>query len=446
MKRLALIFILFAAALGGLIYSIGTRDRERPEAAVSNNRPVFTFKSADIAEIDLARRGDQTYKIRNHEGQWVITEPVNTPADQSVVGTIADGFKDARVERNITVSPEAMRSYGLEQPPLVIEFKLRNGESHRVRFGAVEFSSSLVYGRIDESREVALLPAWLLANADQPLNDLRDRSLIDLSQDDLKSLVVDNDNGQFRLVKDGNHWILKSRQEAAADSVAVESILDGIRSGKAKEFASETAENLATYGLDRPKISLIAQLKNGAEQRLLLGTRIDDLYYAKRADRPQVFKVEPALYDKLNVSVAKLYDRNIIRFNAEDLVRFRIKNRYQTIIAEKAQGGVWKIAEPVGKKGKDLDLEIIFNILKTTRADEVTDHAPPRVMAKLAVPAVEIQLTDKSGTTQLLKISAVEGNSVYTRRDDSSKVYKNSKYILERMSFKLSDLINDALQ
>lgn len=444
MKRSTLFLVILAAALGLLVYLIERKDEKSHQT--DNVNSAFTLKREDIAELTLTRAGSGTIKIRNDEGQWLITEPVNTPADQTAVGAIAEGIADAQVERRITASSEEEQTYGLAQAPVSIGFRLKNGEDHRLRLGSVDFSGSFIYSRIDESGDIALLPAWLAVSADKPLNDLRDRSLLNAPKDEVSSILLENGHGRIMVVRDGSDWALKTPWETPADSVAVDAILDGVSSGEAQEFLSETAENAAQYGLDRPQLTLTLNLERGEEKRLMIGARQENLFFAKRADHTPIFKVESSLYDKLNVKPESLYDRNIIRFNVDDLTRAKIKNQHQTLVAEKDQEGRWKVLEPAGEKGKEADLLSILNVLKTTRADEVLGQAPRALATKLASPAAEIEITDKTGKAQLLKLSEAQGSTVYAMRSDSLLVYKIEKYVLDGLNLKFSDVVKDESQ
>src|SRR5215216_6694167 len=198
MKRITLILILAAAALGAFIYFFEIRREKQPDVGSGESKPAFTFNPEEVTEISLTRQG-QTVRIENREGKWAITHPMNLPADQSTASAIARAIADARVERLITASPEELKVYGLEPPTVTLEIKLRKGESRRILIGVADFSGSWVYAQLDGSGDVALLPASILAYSDRPLLELRNRSLLDLAQHEVKSLNLSNENGRFLL-------------------------------------------------------------------------------------------------------------------------------------------------------------------------------------------------------------------------------------------------------
>src|SRR5262249_61716093 len=94
---------------------------------------------------------------------------------------------------------------------------------------------------MDDSPEVALLPVYVAVSAEQSLMDLRDRSLLDVSADEVRILRLSNGNGEMMLAREDSTWKLKYPVETAADRVGVESLFSESRSAEGTEFSSETA-------------------------------------------------------------------------------------------------------------------------------------------------------------------------------------------------------------
>jgi hypothetical protein len=434
MKRSKLILVLAAAALVALVYIFALR-REKPLAVPAGSvKPSSSFKPEEIVEMSVTRQG-QAVRLENREGKWVIVEPVDTPADQSTVSSIAEVLADSRQGKPLAAAPDDIRGYGLEQPSASLEIRLRGGETRRVLFGSADSSGYRVYARFDDSKDVVSLPLMLLAFSDTLVLGLRDRTLLDIPQHEVMSLALSNEHGRFELTHEDSSWALESPAAGAADSVVAESLLNEADSTQVEEFVRETADDLAVYGLDRPRVTLSLRPQAGGEVSLMLGARDGDSVYARRSDRPQILKVRSSLYDALNVELAKLYDRNIVRFDADGLVRVRISYGRRTLVAEKGHGGDWVVKEPDFGEGEGPDITRILNVLKTTRADEVMDRPPAQVVSKLARPEAEVRLTDRGGGVQTLWVSAADGEQAYARREGSPLVYKISKYLLRDLSF-----------
>jgi hypothetical protein len=445
MKRSTLLLLVAAVILGGLVYFLeikGGKRRDEPDKKADTSTPAFTFKSEDIAALTITRSG-QAISIENRDGKWVITQPINAPADQSAIDSIGRDLGSARIERTISPSADEIKSFGLAEPAVVIDIKLKSGEQQKVSLGSKDFSGLSVYTRIGDASDVALLPLSLLTSADKPVDDLRDRSVFSASQYDLGSLDLTNENGRIILTKQGADWSMKSPVEASADQEEVRSLITEITSAKVAEFIKKEGEDggdSSKYGLDKPKITLKAQVQGTGERVLQIGSKAESDYYAKVSDRPEVFKVSGSVYDKLNVKPSALRDRQIVKFDKDSLTRIKVKNDNLTLVAEN-KDGKWTVKEPTDKKDKELQTYKVFNPLENNKATEVLDKPAGSVTAKLAKPAVQVELTDKDGKTTVLRISSAEGDDVYVQVEGRAVVYKVGKQILESLNFKTDDVI-----
>jgi hypothetical protein len=437
-KQMAL---LLAGALGAaafVYYTWGKKNRASEEKP-RPGRAAFSFKRQDVASLALQRDGLNAV-IENRGGNWVIIQPVDAPADQSVVNLLLNGLAEALSAQSLRVLSRGAGSYGLSPPAVTIELRLRNGERHRVGFGDPDSSKQSVYALMDDAPEVVLLPAEIAVSADQPLLNLRDRSLLKVSADEVRLLRLSNGNGEMMLAREDSTWKLKYPVETAADRVAVESLFNEVGSAKVTEFVSESAGVADTLKRDKDKVTFIVSLLDGSEKALTLGTKEGGSSYAIASDRPQAGKVEGSLYDRLNVKPSDLYDRNIIRFDPDELKRIVIRNQNQTLAAVN-QEGKWVVESPSEFKGRELDLTRTLNSLKAERADEVLHNPSGPVAAKFASPAITAQFVNKNGAATTLQFSAPDGEKVYVRRTNSLFVYKTERHIFNRLNFKVKELV-----
>ena len=287
---------------------------------------------------------------------------------------------------------------------------------------------------------MALVSSGLLTNADKPLNDLRDRSVLGATQYELSSVRINNEAGSYELEKKDSEWRIKSPFEGLADDSQVNSLLADLTGAKAAEIVSENTDDPAKYGLDKSKISITTRLATGAERTINIGSKVDSNYYARASDRPMLIKVEQSFYDKLNTKLTELRSKQFVKFNRDDLSKVYIKNPNVTLAAEK-KDDKWLITEPADKKGKEASTFKIFTPIET-QATEVLDKPTGAITAKLAKPAVEVRLTDKSGKTTILKISSADGDNVYVKVEGRPEIYKVGKSLLDGLSFKADEAVN----
>jgi hypothetical protein len=330
-----------------------------------------------------------------------------------------------------------MKSFGLEEPAVALEIKLKSGETQTLKLGAKDFSGLSAYAQIGDSKDVALVPASVLTNSDKSLDDLRDKAILGASQFDIKSIGLKNENGQISLSKEDGEWVLKKPFEAGVETTEMNSFLSEVTTGEAEEFVAETADDLAKYGLDNPKITLTAQLNDGSEKTISAGMK-DDNHYAKASTRAQILKISSSLYDKLNIKPSELRNKEMFKLDKDNLSKVEIKNPNMKLVAEK-NGDKWTIMEPADKKDKDAPAFKIINPFET-KADEILEPGSSSAKAKLAKPAVDARLTYKDGKVVEVKVSSADGDSVYVSVKGRSEVFKVKKQMLDDLSFKAADL------
>lgn len=438
--------LLLIAVMGGaLVYYFEYRDAEPRDTEPDKSKPAFAFKREDLTGVAITKNG-QTLMLEASEGKWSLVKPVSAPANVSAVDSLVGDLVNARVERAIQASADQLKNFGLAEPAVTVELKLKDGKVHRIRLGEKDFSGLSVYGILDDSSEVSMFPSSLLTGADKSLNDLRDLSIFGgLTQYDIGSLLVKNANGAFTLEKQNADWVLKIPSDTAADQREVNSLLSEISSAKAKEVASESSDDLAQFGLQQPGITVTARLQTGSERQVLVAVKTDGgekSYYAKGSDRPQIFRIDESLYDKLNAKASTLRSKEFVKINEDDLSRVVIRNSNTTITVEKNSEGKWIVKEPAEQKDKEALSYKLLDPFESYKATEVIDKPSAAIVAKFARPAIEARLTANDGYTTVLKLSSAGGEDVYLRIDGRPEVYKVSKAMFEALDFKAADLVN----
>jgi hypothetical protein len=443
MKRSTLLILLVAAIAGVAVYFLEIKDAKPRDETPDTTRPAFTFKREDITTVTI-KRAAGSLTLESQEGTWMLKEPVSAPVSESAVDALVNDIASAKVERTIPASGEEIRSFGLAEPAVTVEIRLKDGKQHKIRLGTKDFSNLSVYAFLDDAKEVSLLPATVLTSTDKSANDLRDLSILGgLSQYDVSNLSVKNSTGTFTLAKSGGDWTLKAPNEVPADETEVSSLISEITTAKASEIASETSGDLAPFGLDQPAISVTAQLAAGGERQILIGTKKsgdETSHFAKSSDRAPIFKVEAALFEKLNAKPSALRSKQILKLNADELSKVYIRNPNMTLVAEKSADGKWLIKEPADQKDKEALTSKFVDPFDSTKASEVIDKPGAAIASKLTKPMVEVRFTKKDGKTTIVKVSAADGDDVYVRVDGSPTIYKVGKQLLDTLSFKASEV------
>lgn len=445
MKKSTLIVLVLAAALGGFVYYHDIRNGGPKTDTTPTAKPVFTFNVQDVTSITITKQSSPALQFEKKNGNWEVTQPVDTQADPTVVDGIANQLSDARPSS--TLSPSAtgdLSAYGLSLPAITVNFQLKNGAKHELQLGNKDFTGDSVYAIADGSKQVSLFPETLLSSADKPLDDWRDRTILPIMTDQVASFELKNSSGEIaadkETSKDTTSWKLEKPRPVPADNSSLDLFMSSVSDGRFITVASETPKDLPKYGLSNPAATLVVKLKNGKSETLELGKKDGDNYYARDTERPMIFTVGSDFEKKLESKPFDFRDKKFYSPNTDSLSSIELQNSEsgETIAAHRAANGDWLFDQPADLKGKKFDIMKLSAPLDSAMATDILDSAPGSVTAKLAKPAIEITLTDKSGKKTTIRVSAASEGFVYAQSSGDPAVYKLDKSTLDNLNFKAS--------
>jgi hypothetical protein len=440
MIRKSTLFVLLAAiALGAAVYYFDWRrsQKENEKPSADADKVAYSIQPQDVSSLTIARPGNSTEPALHFEkrsGIWQITQPIETRADQFSLEGIVNSLSSARIAQTEPGTPDRLKVFGLDPPAVFIEFQIQSGAKHTLALGNKDFTGISVYAVVDAAKDVALLPESLLVSTSKGLQDLRDKNVLHIVSGEVVSFDLKNSSGQISATKEKDEWNFKKPAEFRGDQDKVDALLSALGSAKMNGIASETPNNLAKYGLANPAITFTA-VDGGKSSTLLVGKKEDSQYFARDTSRPTIFRIDEDLYKKLAQSSGDLRDKKLAHFDPASINHVEIHNSSGTFICTRKSERDWTIDAPADQKGKSPEISKVFLPLEQAVAEEVFDQPSADLRAKLAKPAFEAILTDKSGKKLTVQISGESGEFVYARRSDSPAIYKFNKQILTDLSF-----------
>lgn len=448
-KKSTLIVLVCAALLIGGVYFFQWRSSKTEKPPEDTSKLAFSVQADEITSLTIAHPGKAdrpAIELANRSSNWNILQPLDTAADSSAVHGITDGLASARISQTESGTPDRLKAYGLDSPKVELDFQVKSGAKHKIVMGDKDFTGSSVYAVIDGAKTVSLLPVSLLDSTDKSVDDLRDKNVLHLDSGKVASFELKNSSGVMAAskqnVKDQSQWNFSRPFGVRADTDSVTSLFSALANGKYTKVESEKAENLAKYGLTNPAITFTAVDDAGHKQSLQVGKKEGDGYLARDESRPTIFVVNSDLYKKLTQTFGDLRDKNLAHVTEDEVSRIELHDSNATMAIARKPGSDldWTLESPADVKGKTAAVWKIFSPLSSAKAEEIIDHPSAEIAAKLSKPALQLDLTQKSGTKLTIKISAASGDFVYGQTSTSPSVYKLKKSVLTDLDFKTSDL------
>jgi hypothetical protein len=437
MRKSTLVLVVIAAAVVGFVY---WHEFKRAPAEKTKTHPaVFKFQPEQVATITIRRPG-RTIVIERQGTGWQITQPVDTRADKNAVKSLLNDVTLAHAAHTLTPSGNQLKAFGLETPAATLAFKLEKGKEHRLKLGSADFSGNSAYAQADGSKEVVLVPASLLQDGKKTVQALRDNSVLGISSDAVQSFDLKTPSGAVDVRRVGSgestSWSIEKPLKAGGDPSAISTLLSNVSSAKLSKVVSESAKDLARYGLTRPAISFAVNLKSGGQRALELGRKQGDQYYARDTSRNMVFLVPASVEKQLDQSLYNLRDKQILHGLPGDFTRIDYTAGSLQFSCGVDSKGHWTMFTPASDKGKEVANWKIFNPLTSASAEQVIDHPPASLMAQVAHPAIQIVLTRKKGGRETFRLSKPSGKSAYIWVSSGSGLYRIAKSTYDSLLFK----------
>jgi hypothetical protein len=447
-KTSTLIVLVCAVALAAAVYFVEKRPAKEEKPSVES-RPAFTIAAQDISSMSFSHPGQPAIRLEKHNDKWQIVQPIETEADQSSAQGIVDQLTEDRVAQTEPGGADRLKAYGLDSPQTTVDLQVKDGAKHTLLIGDKDFTGDSVYALIDGGPQVSLLPASLGTSADKSLDDLRNRSVLDIDSSAVSSFTLKNPSGDLAATLgaglDGSaenaQWKFSKPTASSADKSAVEGLLSAVANAKMKTVVNEQPNDLGKYGLANPAIRFTVGNKSG-ESTLIVGKKQGDTYYARDLSRPMIFNIDEDLYKKLAEGFADLRDRKLLHLDAASIGKVEIQDSNGTITLTRAQDNPdqWTIDAPANLKGKQAASWKFLDPITNLQADDVIDHPAPNLAAQLAKPAITIVLTDHNKRQVTLRISKATGDNAYANTSDGPQMYKLKKQVLDDLNFKPGDL------
>lgn len=433
MRRSTLVLLLAAVAAAVWLWQFELKKESPRDRIEDDSTAAFTFAAADISSITITR-GEEVIELVRRGERWMLARPVATRADQAAASSLASSLAGARIRRTFTPDPARLAEYGLAPPAVTLELALATGERHRLRLGARDFSGAAAYAFLDDSNEVAMLPAALLAAAEKPLAELRDMAALGFTSWDVASFELRGPRGLLRLERAGSDWRIVSPVEDLADGSEVSSRLHTFGAARIAEIIAENTADLRRYGLDRPRYELRVRTEKGEELALAVGARSGKRHYARDASRPMVFTLENDVVEELDASLFDLRDKRPVRAEAHALRRVELRRGALTLVLEKDGEEKWRLVEPVGEafKDKEAKVERILEPLAGARAEEIADRPSPAVLRALDRPACEVVLIPQAGAETRVVLGEA-GAALWLRTSARPPLFRVAREVLARL-------------
>jgi hypothetical protein len=450
LKTNLVVGLVFVGLLG-YVYFYEIKGREEQREAAEKSSQLLDFSDSDAEKL-VIDRGDTLIVLENHDGDWVLQEPVQDAADQGAVERYLRHLNESKRERVIgdsaTVAGDSGLAdrYQLQPPRLKVLLETEGGVLDTLFFGADSPTERFVYvQQSGDNPEIFTVRAWIYDNLNKGVFDLRDRRVLNFHENEVREIRLGYVGSQIVLQRaDEDTWEMQIPVEAPADEAEVDKLLKSLSGAQIEEFADEKPDEqvLSERGLTSAmlEISLLVG-EDRAEKRLHIGAQEGGRYYVRDPSRVATFLVDSTLVQALQKRKFDLRDKEPIKFDKDAVSRIELHGSEQKIVAEKDTSGTWAIVEPEAREAKSWKLISLLGDLEGVEVKEfVGDGVEDLAPFGLEEPQLRIILRAQGEEPLEVRLGGEKGNRIHLVRIGVPSVYLVEGKTLGKLDQNLDDL------
>ena len=335
--RSTAMLLVVALGLGAYIYFV---ESERPPGGGPEPlEAVFDFESDAIIRLSVTAAGGDHTVIEKIDERWQLVEPFTGTVDVTEVVAMSSSLAALKLQRVVAEPEEAtdLTVYGLGEPRIEVAVTTTAGIDARLLIGEQTPTGGDLYATIAESNRVFLISGYLDSTFNRTTFDLRDKTILDFTRDQVDSLEITGADLAIRLQRVDSRWSLVHPIEAHADLSVTDGLVGRLSTGQMAAIEAESTDALASYGLDSPRLTVTVGLGSSAATLLIGDATPAGTVYARDAGRDLVFTVDEALLTELTQGVDEYRRKNLFAFRPFNATGLEIDRDDERWVFEKAE-------------------------------------------------------------------------------------------------------------
>ncbi|MBV9645099.1 MAG: DUF4340 domain-containing protein [Verrucomicrobia bacterium] len=348
-------------------------------------------------EIELAKEQDN----------WHLVRPIKARASNDAVLEILTKMNQTQISKFVPENKSNPGSFGLDTPADVLTLD-GEGKKFEIAIGsAVPSDPQMVYAGLPQRNTVVEVNKGFATLFSITPNDLRDRKIARLNSDLVDRVSIENaDQPKIVLAREENRWRFLSPLNAPANANNVNRLIQEINDDEVTEFVSDTATDLAKYGLAQPKLKITFSSyssENTAESNagevilstLEFGNSEQGVTYGRLKEEPYIFSINDQLLSDLPKTKFSFRSLDILDFKRDELVSVQVKKTGdKTVDLVRGAKGKWILKNQQNRQDEGR-IQVFLTALIGLRAAAWAGDPSP--VFGFDQPSLEIEIWYQSG-------------------------------------------------
>jgi hypothetical protein len=420
---------------GALFAYIWFVERKQEPGSDKPKERVLAVEKAKARSITLTpAEGEAIRLVREGEGNgWRLLSPIAAPADTTAVESMLTSLEKLEADEVVVENAPSLVEYGLDPPRRTVAVKVEGQpEAATVLFGDKLPDGAAVYAKTPAASRVYAVASWTESTFDKKPFDLRDRDLLKIKRDDVRTLEITGPQGGYALARsEEGEWAFTDPLATRAGRWSVDGLIGSLESLRMDSVAAEEAKDLRPFGLDRPTRTVRLVLKDGTARTLEIGrpAREEGKHHARERSSSLVAVIPGALVTDLEKGMAELRAKRLLEVSTYDTVSFEVsaggtkKSFAKTTVKDKDgfDKSQWKRTAP---EEKELEANIVEDALFKLGGVEVQEFVDqPKGLSAYGLDSPVLRLAIQAKAESWVEIGRANG-AAYARRSGDEAILK----------------------
>jgi hypothetical protein len=423
--------LVVALGLGAYIYFV---ESERPPGGTPDPlETVFDFESDDITGLSVtAESGDRTV-LEKTDGRWQLVEPFAGTVDVTEVVAMSSSLAALEMQRVVAEPEETpdLTVFGLLEPRIEVAITTTTGVDARLLVGVQTPTGGDLYATVAGSNRVFLISGYLDSTFNRTTFDLRDKTILNFTRDQVDSLEITGADLAIRLQQVDNRWSLVRPIEAHADLGVTDGLVGRLSTGQMAAIEAESTDALEPYGLDAPRVTVTVGLGGSAATLLIGDATPAGTVYARDAARELVFTIDESLLAELEQGVDEYRRKNLFAFRPFNATVLEVDRDDERWVYEKVDAPAddeadrWRRTAPGDGDVEQSAMDDLLSKLSNLRAES---FVASRDGTGLDAPPWTILVTfDEDGTQERVVVGRVVDDVFAVTGDEPGAAHLNTR-------------------
>ncbi len=281
------------------------------------DKTILPFVSTDVKKIAISGP-EENIVLAYADTGWTLEQPAAYTAEAAAVLNYLSTLQGMRAEDFIEQPLLEMSDFGLDPAQLTVSLQIGADTTQTISIGNEKAAGARAiqrYVKRDDGETLYLIRAGILKDLSKAVNDFRDKTVASIPEEKIEKVEVRRqDGGDFTITHGAeNKWEIDTTQEGTLKTATLSQFIADLRELRGFEIAADNPDDLSTYGLDTPALTLIASDEDGERlSTVLLGqTMVDgtEKRFAMQEGGKTVFTLRDYVFSQLNKKPADFWEQ-----------------------------------------------------------------------------------------------------------------------------------------